>query len=193
ERKAMMMPGDSPQKIIDRYLARLRSRLSGISDAARADVVDEIRSHLLDRAAASGSVTADSVAEAVAALGSPEDLARAYVMDETVARPALGPSSWISWARSAVASFLGLGVSVVGYAVAAAFALCALLKPIHPDTAGLWLLPSPGDSDLSLRMGFGAPPAGGHELLGWWIIPLGAMVALGIVIATARIGRLRAP
>jgi len=192
----MTSPGDAaPHEAIDRYLARLRGRLRGISDAAGADIVDEIRSHLLDRAAASGPLTADSVAEAIAALGNPEDLARAYLDDETLARARPGRSP-------SVVGFLMLAVSLVGTLGAAAFVLCALLKPIHPDAAGLWLLPD-SDLELSLRMGFGTPPAGGRELLGWWIIPLGVMVAIGMVVITVRIGllctrlmarpRLRAP
>ena len=78
---------------------------------------------------------------------------------------------------------------VFGYFVAGSFALCALLKPIHPQTAGLWLLPDPEDAySFSLRLGFSSPPPHGRELLGWWIVPLGLVFAMGLVLFTFHLG-----
>ena len=155
----------------------------------------EIRSHILDKAAVEGEVTPDSVASALADLGSPEELASQYVTDDLLARaqvsgsPRLVLQSLFRWAGL---SFAGLGMltfSVFGYFLAGSFALCALLKPIHPQTAGLWLLPDPEDAySFSLRLGFGPLPSHGKELLGWWIVPLGLVLAMGLVLLTFHLG-----
>jgi hypothetical protein len=183
-----------PDALIERYLARLRRRLREIPEPDARDILDEIRSHLLDRAAASGAVTADAVARAIDALGPPEDLASAYLLDDLVTRARLSRSPWLIlrglfwWASLSLAGIAALAVSLVGYVAAGAFALCALLKPIHPDTAGLWLLPDPDATVLSLRLGFGTPPAGSRELLGWWIVPLGVLLAIATAVITVRLG-----
>jgi hypothetical protein len=73
----------------------------------------------------------------------------------------------------------------VGYFLGGAFILCAVLKPFHPATAGLWILPD-GAADItySLRLGFSSVPTGGREVLGWWIVPLGLVVGGALVIST---------
>src|SRR5262249_13574747 len=93
ERKAIVT--HEAQHDIDRYLARLRRSLRGIAKDDAGEILEEIRSHLLDRAAASGPVTADSVARAIAALGSPEDIAVAYLMDDLSSRARVSRSPWL--------------------------------------------------------------------------------------------------
>jgi hypothetical protein len=50
----------------------------------------------------------------------------------------------------------------------------------------LWLLPAGSDVEISLRLGFGAAPPDGRELLGWWIVPLGWGAGCGLVVLTTR-------
>jgi hypothetical protein len=86
-----------------------------------------------------------------------------------------------------VAGFFVLIGSLVGYFLGAALILCAVLKPIHPQSAGLWSFhDSSGDLELSLRLGFGSAPAPGHDVLGWWIVPVGLVTGLGLVMLTTR-------
>ena len=59
--------------------------------------------------------------------------------------------------------------------------VCALLKPFHPHSAGVWVLP---DRTLSIRLGFSGAPPGGSDLFGWWIIPVGLGLGGGLLIAT---------
>ena len=83
--------------------------------------------------------------------------------------------------------FIFIG-AIAGYFAGGAFVLCAILKFFHPRTAGLWSIQTgPDDIELSLRMGFGEIPAGGHELLGWWIVPVALLAGCGLVIATTRV------
>jgi hypothetical protein len=184
----MTISADSQHKI-DAYLKVLGKRLRGLSDQDSSDVVKEIRSHILDKAAMEGEVTPGSVASALADLGSPEELAGQYLTDDLLARAQVSGSPWLvlqslfRWASLSLVGLSMLTFSVIGYILAGSFALCALLKPIHPQTAGLWLLPEPEDAySYSLRLGFSSPPAHGRELLGWWIVPLGLVFAMGLVL-----------
>lgn len=189
----MTMSADS-QKAIDAYLKVLQKRLRGMSEQASDDVVKEIRSHILDKASMAEGITPDSVASVLAALGSPEELARQYATDDLLRRAQLNRSPWmvvqslVRWASLSLVGLCTLTFSVLGYFLAGSLALCALLKPLHPDTAGLWRLPDPTDVALSLRLGFGPAPVGGRDLLGWWIVPLGLMVSLGLVLLTFQFG-----
>ena len=182
------------QRQIDAYLNTLRRLLRGINDADARDIVEELRSHILDRAAASGEVTPAAVAQVLIALGSPEDLASQYLTDDLLKRAQVNRSPWLilrslfRWASLSFAGFWILMISLIMYFIAGSLSLCALLKPFHPATAGLWLIPDSTDTVLSLRLGFGAVPVNGRELLGWWIIPLGLILAMGLVFANLHFG-----
>jgi len=174
---------------MDEYLKSLRSCLRELDDDAAREIIEEIRSHLLDRTRDDPA----SLASAIAALGTPEELASRYLADALLRRARVSRSPWLmlrSFFRWATLGFTGFWIllfSLVGYFVSAAFALCALLKPIHPETAGLWLLAGP-DYAVSLRLGFGSIPPGGRELLGWWIVPLGLVGAVGLALLTFHFG-----
>ena len=84
----MTIAGDGQQKIegcIEGYLDRLRRDLRGLSQEEIREIVEELRSHILDKASANGEATAAGVDAALAALGRPEDLAREYVTDAVLA------------------------------------------------------------------------------------------------------------
>jgi len=188
----MAISGDAQQRI-EAYLGRLRRRLRGMNDEDAREIVEELRSHITDKAAASGQVTAAGVDAALAGLGSPEELASQYMTDDLLARAESSRSplrileSLFRWASLSVAGFLVLLGSIAGYFLGVVFFLSAALKPFHPHSAGLWILPdSAGDASISLRLGFGSAPAGGREVLGWWIVPLGLVVGCGLVMLTTR-------
>jgi hypothetical protein len=181
------IPAASQRKVED-YLKSLHRRLRGLADAR--DFVEEIRSHITEKTAAGDTV--DTVLER---LGNPGDLASQYVTEELLARAQVTRSPWLMlrslfhWATLSFAGFWILLLSLIGYGLGGSMALCSLLKPIHPATAGLWLLPGPaGDLSVSLRLGFGSAPLGGRELLGWWMVPLGLALGLGMVLITFRLG-----
>jgi hypothetical protein len=188
----MTITGDVKQKI-EAYLSTLRGRLRGASDAEVREIAEELRSHIIDKVAASGEVTAAGVDAALAALGSPEELANEYMTDNLLARAEASRSplrimeSLFRWASLSVAGFFVLVGSMVGYYLGTVFLLVAALKPFHPQTAGLWLLRgSTGDPEISLRLGFGSVPAGGMDILGWWIVPIGLLAGCAVVMLTTR-------
>ena len=188
----MTTSGDAQRKI-DAYLGRLQQTLRGMNGDDVREIVEELRSHITDKVAAGGEVTVAGVDAAIARLGTPEELASQYTTDDLLLRAEVSRSplrileSLFRWASLSLAGFFVLMGTLLGYLLGATLALSALLKTIHPRTAGLWIIPSgPDDYELSLRMGFGAVPVGGRELLGWWIVPVGLFVGCGLVVLTTR-------
>jgi|SRR5208283_658566 len=185
----MTIAGDAQHKI-EAYLDRLRRNLRGLSREEIREIVEELRSHILDKASAYGEEAAAGVDAALAALGSPEELASNYVTDAMLARAEVSRSpvgilkSLFRWASLSIAGFFVLLVSIIGYGTGISFFLVALLKPFHPDTAGLWVWRNSGDITYSVRLGFATPPAGARELLGWTITPIGLSLGFGLVMLT---------
>ncbi len=193
----MTITADSRQRI-EAYLGRLRGRLRGFNQEEVREIVEELRSHVMDKAAAaggaSGEVTTSGIDAALSALGSPEELANQYLTENLLARAAVSRSpvqilrSLFRWAGLSVAGFYVLLGSILGYFLAAVFILVAMLKPFHPHTAGLWLLAnSGGGSEISFRLGFGSVPVGARDVLGWWIVPIGWMAGCGLVMLTTHV------
>ena len=184
---------DDARQRIEAYLGRLRRRLRGINDEDVSDIVEELRSHILDKVTASGEVSAAAVDAALAGLGSPEALASEYMTDNLLARAEVTRSplrilkSLFRWATLSVAGLLVLLGSLTGYFLGIVFTLCAVLKAFHPQTAGVWMIPDgTGNFEISVRLGFGSVPVGGKDVLGWWIVPIGLLVGCGLVMLTTR-------
>jgi uncharacterized membrane protein len=188
----MTMSGDAQQRI-EAYLGTLRQRLRGMTDEDAREIVEELRSHITDKAAVSGQMTAAGIDAALAGLGSPEQLASQYITDDLLARAEVSRSplrileSLSRWASLSVAGFFVLLASIVGYFLGVVFILVAASKPFHSQTAGVWVLPSGSDVfNISIRLGFGSAPSEGREMLGWWIIPIGLAAGCALVMLTTR-------
>jgi hypothetical protein len=179
---------------IDAYLTKLRSRLRGVDEQDIRDIVEELRSHIIDKTEmAAEDRSVDKVGETLDVLGSPEQLAAEYLTDNLLARaevsrsPAYVLGVLFRLASLSIAGFLVFVSSIAGYFLGLVFVLCALLKPIHPQTAGLWIYPTGADdTTISLRLGFGSAPPDGKDVLGWWIVPIGLVVGCGLVMLTTR-------
>lgn len=185
----MTPEGAQAQKKIEVYLTTLRSLLRGMSTESAREIIEELRSHIADKASVGGMLIPSKVDAALDALGSPANLAGLYTTDELLMQAELSRSpvkiidSLSRWASFSIIGFLVLISSVFGYFVGFALVLCAMLKPFHSSAAGFWRL---ADGEFSLRMGFGISPPAGRELLGWWIVPLGLVVGCGLVTLTTR-------
>lgn len=180
--------GVEEQKKIEAYLGDLRHRLRGLDEAQVREVIEEMRSHILEKTAAGAGVEA-----VLAALGSPEELAREYLADALLARAESSGSPWrvldvlFHWASLSLAGYLVLVISITGYFAGAVFVLLSVMKVFHPETAGVWTwVTGAGEHAISLRMGFHGAPAGAHEVLGWWIVPLGLLAGCGLLVLTTR-------
>ena len=187
-----MTISDCAKQKIDAYLGELRAQLRGFQDQQVAEIVAELRSHIMDKLATGSESAAAQVDVILAALGSTEELASQYITDNLLAHAEVNRSplrvlnTLFRWATLSVTGFCVLLGSVIGYFFGVVLILVAVFKVIHPQNAGLWLLhDSTGDSEFSFRMGFGGAPTG-RDLLGWWILPLGLLVGCALVTLTTR-------
>lgn len=176
---------------IDIYLNRLQRRLKRLPADEMREIVEELRTHIVERASESGSLTRTGVDKALATLGDPNHLADEYLTDallaqaETTRSPFRILGKLFRWASLNMLGFLVFMCALAGYFVGAALAISAVMKPIHPHTTGLWLVPGDaGDQAISLHLGFSSAPVVGREVLGWWIIPIGLFAGAVVVMAT---------
>jgi hypothetical protein len=183
------------QKTIDAYLAALRRHLRELMEADANDIVEEIRAHILDKTAAkapgetaaAAPETPASVSATLAALGTPEELASRYRTEELLKRAQLAASPGLillRWTALGLATLLVCLVSAVGYCLGGALVMFALFKLLWPRGTGLWAERTADRWNAS--MFFGNQPRPGHELLGWWLIPIGLILGAGLLYLTFR-------
>jgi hypothetical protein len=189
----MTVYGES-QKTVDAYLSALRRHLQLVSDEEANDIVAEIEAHIADKTAGDGT---DTVPSTLAALGTPEELAGRYRTDGLLRRgqvtrsPVVSLRSLFRWASLSLVGLVVFLVSVVGYSVGGGLVVIAALKMIWPGNTGLWVEYGPDHSPKSAMMGFGSgspQPHAGHDVLGWWLVPIGLIVGGGLLFLTFRFG-----
>jgi uncharacterized membrane protein len=183
------MSREQGQAHLDTYLAQVHRHLHGLSEAEARETLAELRSHVLDRT--DGQLSPAAVEAAIAALGSPRDVARLNVTErvasavETDRSPLSVLHATGRLARLSLQGFVVFLVSLSGYALAAGFLVTAVMKPFAPSRAGLWIL-SAEDFSFSLGVVDHSPQA--REVLGWWIIPIGLVAGFGLAWLTWRFG-----
>jgi hypothetical protein len=176
------MSNDAGKAHLDTYLEQVRRYLAGLPKTEADEIVAELRSHVLDKV--EGAATPNAIEAAIAALGTPREVARLN-LTERVAAEVEEDRSPLTVLRgvgrlaglSLYGAFTGL-LSFVGYALAAAFLVTAAVKPFWGDHAGLWRVPDPNDA-YAFSLGVNSSPRG-EELLGFWIIPIG--IGLGLLL-----------
>jgi len=180
----------SVQDPLGDFSGRLRAALAKLTLSEREDILDEIRAHVRDRVFRSGI----SVSEALARLGTPEELAHDYVAGALVSRASHGFSPWLvlraswAWAMTGAHGFAAFCVAVLGYTLGFGLILCGILKPLFPNHVGLWIGPG------VFNFGFYPDHAGlqgVREILGPWFtqvsITLGALVWIATTVGTRTI------
>jgi len=125
------------QRILD-YAVRLRVLLREMPEPDRDAIVTEIRTHLQE------CHERGRLDLAMKDLGSPEHLARAYFEELRIEASYVNPTpartvgTLAILASQHVLAALGLLVCSVGYLLAGAFLLTALVDLVRPDAVGLW-------------------------------------------------------
>ena len=164
---------------LDVYLDQVRRNLRGLSDAEASETIAELRSHVLDKV--ESDPTPAKVEAAIAALGTPREVARLNLAERTAEqmhadRSLLAvPRAIARLATLSLYGFFAFTVSLIGYALGLALVVSAIAKPFAPARVGLWRQPGAAD-DYSFSLGIVDHAQTSHELLGWWIIPLGLAV-----------------
>jgi uncharacterized membrane protein len=174
-------------KRIEDYLKALARALSGLPESDRADIVAEIRAHLEHRA---GEGKLD---EAIKALGAPQHCARSF-LDElklqsafTDAGPAKTFGALFALASRRTLASAGLFVSGIFYLLALGFGIIAVTEIVAPDSVGLWIDPA---HDVFVLGAVDDPGTTTKEILGWWIMPVGAGLSLLALVIGQLLGRL---
>lgn len=164
----------------ERYLRELERSLATLPPAERAEIVAEIRSHLLDRP--------EAARDPAAALGPAPEYAASFLQARMLSDALARGSSW-ALGRALVAGagrlvwWYVVAVLALGHAYGALLVLLAALKPLFPQAIGLFV----GRRQFILGAFSGEPPAGAHEVLGWTIVPV-FLVAGGLVLWLSHLG-----
>jgi uncharacterized membrane protein len=201
---------------VNQYLARLEKAFDHVPPAERDEMVEEVRSHLLERIEAEPHVTEQGVNEILHAFGDPEELASQHKTETMLRRAVASRSPWVllritlRWATTSTAGVIAFLVMVTGYGSAAVSYLCVFLKPFFPARIGLWLGPEHTltlgywDGHFSGTEVYGIsvrPPASFvlgtlsptdgpvRELLGPWLLPGGLLFGGLLVVATTLLTR----
>lgn len=189
-----MMSGHTGAEVeeIERYLVRLRIALGDLDADQKQEILQEIRSHILERLEDVSQPLPVIVADTLGALGHPESLAQAYRSEGLLQKaahsfsPLLLLKATLRWAMTAVRGFLVFMVLSVGYTMAASFYGMGLLKPFFPDQIGLWYFPPFAAFGV---LSDSVPLAYRHELLGMWLPPVALALGTLSLVATTRMTR----
>ena len=174
---------------IDAYLLQLRRSLGELPPEEVAEILREIRSHILERAEASGELTEERLVEILKALGRPEEIAPLYQVDSIVAKARSSFSPRVVMRgihRWSMVSTWGLALFVLGvaaYATGFALVLAGLGKIIAPSRYGAWVGPH-----TIFDIGVNNDPTV-RDVLGWWLIPVGLVGGAVLIAATTHLLR----
>ncbi|RAK55057.1 DUF1700 domain-containing protein [Phenylobacterium soli] len=178
------MTRDAAMAHLETYLEQVRRHLRGLSQAEIREVLLELRAHVLDKV--EGRMTPASIEAALAALGSPREVARLNVAERVAAvmeqdRSPLGVlAAVVRLASVSVMGVVTFFVSLFGYLLSAAFVVVAAWKPFDPERVGMWRTPeAKGGWSFVLGTIDRAPQS--HEMLGWTIVPI--CLAAGLILA----------
>jgi uncharacterized membrane protein len=186
-----MLPPNDPAQKIEQYLKQVRSGLRHLPEPQVADILQELRSHILERAQSSGTLSDAATDAALQALGKPQEVAALYVAENVMARAESSRTPWMvlrgvfHWATLSLKGFLVLLICLIGYLFGAAFFIAALAKPFNPHAVGLWLI---GPNSFQLALGMTDSARHGRELLGWFLVPLGFSLGGGTILLTTHFG-----
>jgi len=164
------------------------------------DVVREIDSHLRDRISAAQAVPDERamLERILSELGPPQRVAQAYSVERTVDEAvvtgrlfAIVKAVWHVAMSGMSGFFAGLSL-FVGYFAGGVLIVLAVMKPIFPDNVGIWVgdrLISDGP-DLGWHAGVNVAAAShGHNVGGYWVIPIFLTAGFGLLFLTTRCAR----
>jgi len=131
--------------MIEDYFAQLESKMSDLPKGDRQEFTRELRAHVFDRLQQTAVATEADCRFVLKALGSPEEIVRQYRLERIMSRSAWRISplavlrTLLRWTITGVQGYAVFVVALMGYTVAAAFYITALLKPFFPHNVGMFV------------------------------------------------------
>lgn len=185
-------------ELLDRYLSQVRAGLRSLPSEQVDEILRELRSHIVERAGERGGLDTENVRTTLQALGDPVQLAGQYLTENLFSRtaatrsPLLMAQSLFHWGTLSLEGFAIASVSLLLYLVGITCLTMAATKLFKPDETGVWLYADPAHPDVhtvSINLGLGPHSAAmaGHEIFGWWLVPLGLLIGLSLIFATYRV------
>jgi uncharacterized membrane protein len=175
---------DRLQTRIDAYLMQLRRSLGELPPDEVADILQEIRGHILERAESAGELTDERLVAILRALGRPEDIAPLYQAEALMARartsfsPMLLLRGALRWAMLSVTGFAMFIFALVGYGIALGLLVSGFGKMILPQQFGAFV--GPGTFSIGTSSSDVA-----RDVLGWWLVPVGLIGgSIGLIVTT---------
>lgn len=175
----------------EQYLSRLGRALAPLSEAEAADILSELRSHFQDRREAGGD---EQVQQTIDAFGNPEDYARQYIeladLRQAVASGRAGDlfRVLLTQAPKRIAAFCGFVLVAFFYLLSAGFFMIAVAELVVPAMNGLWVGGDAHPFVLGVLVSEEARSTA-DELLGWMILPLGAVLGAVTMIIGLTVSR----
>ena len=180
---------DTALSALDAYLAELGRVLAPLAEDERREILQEIRAHLTDSAAAEPGDDAQRAASAIGKLGSARVVGQAYLSDSLLERASHGLRPGLT--AMGLVSALGGGLGMTALGLVFAFGYLALtiiaiatIGKLFVPASGLWFHDTGGWS-----LSFQTMPDS-REVLGWWIVPIGTGLVVGVWLALNRLLRL---
>lgn len=172
-------------EMIRAYLQQLQRHLVRLSPQESDDVLREIESHIfdvLDMHNASGQPV--DVVAVLTGFGEPKQLAAQYVAHITIGTPPPVGFRALNRVRQGASISLYWSMAIFGYLTAIVLLCIAVAKVLVPGSVGVWW----GDSGQSVAIGFiRLAPAASAELLGYWLVPVFAGIALALAWLTRKV------
>ena len=181
----------TPDQKIETYLKRVRNGLRGLPAEEVSDILNELRTHIMERLELAPGPPESAVDTVLQSFGRAEKIAALYVSESLVLRAESSRTPWtvlrslFYWSTLSVVGFIVFCICLIGYSFGICFFLAALMKPFHPQSVGLWYRNDPNHYSLHVG-GFLGPPALERELLGWWLVPIGCSLGGGTILLTTQ-------
>jgi uncharacterized membrane protein len=170
---------------IEIYLMHLNAALLDVPRGERDEFLREIRTHIFEKLQTEGTRPQDVLER----LGDAEELARQYRAECSLTKSARSWAPWtllraaVRWGLTGFQGFAMFVVAVIGYSMAIAFYVTAVLKPIYPHNIGFFV----SSNGLNLASW---PAPRGQEVLAPYYTLIAMIVGFLFVAGTSFVLRL---